>query len=78
MIHLFVNVESFGGTCLIPSEKVRRLNKQRHHVHTIPFFTISNGYTEGIAVVNQEGESRTIKPNRHQKDRILGNPREIR
>ena len=42
------------GTCLIPLEQARRLNKYRLDVLTIPFFTIKKEHTEGIAMVSQK------------------------
>ena len=52
------------GSCLIPSERVRRLNKERFEVLTIPFFSIKKKeHTEGAVVVVQSGKSYTTKPN---------------
>ena len=35
------------STCLIPSEEAKRLNKERHDVLTISFFTINKGANLG-------------------------------
>ena len=35
------------GTCLIPSEQVRQLNKEQFDVLTVPFFTIEQGTYRG-------------------------------
>ena len=53
------------GTCLIPLERVRRLNKERFEVLTIPFSLPSKKkeHTEGIVVLVQNGKSYTTKPN---------------
>ena len=69
------------GTCLIPLEQVRRLNKERIEVLTIPFFTIKKGEnTEGIVVVVQNGRQKLyhqakLASRKSKYEEILVHPR---
>ena len=53
----------------VPSEQGRKLSKERLDFLTKHLFTNKRRHTEGIAVVVQQGNSRTIRPKYRQEQR---------